>query len=209
MVGNRPWEGPLWHAWWMARCAWDAAADPQAELQRYCASAFPANAAAMTAYYAEQDRAYHLLLDLHDLQPIARHDILDFSDVPRRTLNAKAPEALEGALILAAAARKLAALSSPDAAEAARLDSERAQAAAVAALSAHIGYRTSAWDAILDGLRPLAADYLAKATTALEAYEAWDAAHVPPAYANISAGMLRSMRYHTGKVGKLIEPGAG
>lgn len=208
MVGNRPWEGPPWHAWWMARCAWNPAANPEAELRRFCDSAFPANAAAMTAYYAEQDRAYHLLLDLHDLQPIARHDILDFSDVPRRTLNAKAPEALEGALILAAVARKLDALTATDPAEAARLDRERTQAAAVAALSAHLGHRTSAWDAILDGLRPLAADYLAKATAALETYEAWDAAHVPPAYANISAGMLRSMRYHTARVGKLIEPGA-
>ena len=87
-----------------------------------------------------------------------------------------------------------------------RLDRERTQAAAVTALSSHLANRTCAWDAILDGLRPVAREYLEASVVALEAYETWDAANSVPAYANISAGILRAMRYHTEQIRKLIEP---
>ena len=206
MVGNRPWVGAPWHAWWMARVSWDANADPVEGLHDFCGAAFPDNAPAMVAYYRQQERAYRLLLDLHDLEPVARHDVLDFSDRPRRTLSAKAPEALEAALILASAARSLASLAETNPAAQARLDGERSQAAAVAAMSAHLGNRVAAWDAVLDGLRPLAQSYLGAARDALSRYEAWDAEHNVPAYANISRNMLRAMHYHTGRILQFIDP---
>jgi hypothetical protein len=174
-------------------------------VDQFCAAAFPANAAALAACYQQQERAYRLLLDLHDLEPAARYDVLDFSDRPRRALSAKAPEALEAAFILAAAERSLGRLSEPDAAAHARLERERTQAAAVAAISAHLGNRLAAWDAVLDGLRPLARGYLAAASEGLARYEAWDAEHAVPAYANVSRNMLRAMHYHTGRIARLID----
>ena len=207
MVGNRPWVGPAFHAWWMARCAWGGGGDVREALDLFCEAGFPANAAAMRGYYEQQERAYRLFLDLHDLEGIPRHDVLDFSDRPRRTLNAKAPEALEGALLLAECERRLAALVGGDAAETVRIACERSQAAAVRALSAHLGNRVAAWDAILDGLRTEAERYLAAAREALSRYEAWDEAHVPANYANLSRNMLRAMRYHSENIGRMIATG--
>jgi hypothetical protein len=206
MVGNRPWVGSPWHAWWMARTSWDAGADPATSLRQFCEAAFPSNAAGLVTYYQQQERAYRLLLDLHDLEPIARHDVLDFSDRPRAALSAKAPEALEAALILSTAARSLVSLTENEPAAQSRLGRERSQAAAVTALSAHLGNRVAAWDALLDGLRPLAREYLEAAKIALARYDAWDAEFNVPAYANISHNMLRAMRYHTARLEAQIAP---
>jgi Domain of unknown function (DUF4838) len=204
MVGNRPWVGVPFHAWWLARVSWDAEADPADAVRAFCEGAFPAHAAALQRYYELQERAYRLFLDLHDLEGIARHDVLDFSDRPRRTLNAKAPEALEAAVLFARCERSLAELRSADAGEASRLERERAQASAVSAMAAHLANRVAAWDAALDGLEDEASRHLEAACAALAKFESWDAANVPAAYANISHNMLRAMRYHTERIGKLI-----
>jgi hypothetical protein len=204
MVGNRPWVGPPWHAWWTARVSWDAAANPPEALTAFCEAAFPSNAAAMVACYQQQERAYRMLLDLHNLEESPRHDVLDFSGRPRSALGAKAPDLLEAALLLANCEKQLTALSATTPGESGRLARERDQAAAVSSVATHLANRVAAWDAILDGLSPTAADYLAKAHAALDRFEAWDAAHNTPAYANISRRMLRAMRYHTAEVERLI-----
>ncbi|MEO9254314.1 MAG: DUF4838 domain-containing protein, partial [Tepidiformaceae bacterium] len=153
MVGNRPWVGPPWHAWWMARCLWDSQAVLVEALGEFCEAAFPENAAAMVAYYSGQERAYRQFLDLHNLREMPRHDVLDFSDRPRATLNAKGAELLEGAFRLRNAEKSIFSLAATNQAEADRLARERTQAAAVASIAAHIGNRVAAWDANLDGLR--------------------------------------------------------
>ncbi len=204
MVSNRPWAGTPWNAWWMARCAWDAEADREAALKLFCETAFPATSDQMRALYAEQEHAYRLFLDLHDLEPSLAGDVLDFSDRPRRTLGAKAPELLEAALILRRVASAIQALTSGEAAESGRLGHEQVQAAAVAAIAEHVGQRVAAWDAIQDGLRALAAEHLSKAQSALVQFEAWDAEHTPVAFANISRGMLRGMHHQTRRVARRV-----
>lgn len=208
MVTSRPWVGPPFHAWWMARCSWDAHAIPQQELTGFCAAAFPANHATMAALYMEQERAYRLFLDLHDLAQPERGDVLDFSGPPRSTLSVKAPEALEGAFLLRGVARRLEQLSSPLPAEADRLARELAQARIVAAAAEHLANRAAALDAVLDGLRPLATQYLDASDVALEAAEAWHEEHTPETYANISVGTLRAMRSQNRRVRRIIEPEA-
>lgn len=205
MVGTRPWVGNVWHAWWHARCSWDVNVKAKDELGRFCAATYPENTAAMQRIFGEQERAYRLFLNLHDLEPLRHYDVLDFSDKPRRTLNAKAPEALEGALILAKCERELSALSAQSPAEADRLARECIQAAAVSAMSAHLGNRVAAWDAALDGLPKLALQYLAKAEAALERYEAWDARHGGGSYEMIARRVLAQAHWHTENVRRLIE----
>ena len=203
MVGDRPWVGPPWHAWWFARCAWDPAADPSAELARFCAAAFPGSALEMVRYYRSLEDAYRIFLNLHDLQPIPHHDVLDFSDTPRESLALKAREAVEGADRLASAAASLATISGRTTVEWRRLDRERAQATAVAAASGHLAHRAAAWHASLAGDRRSAATHLARAERDLDALEAWDARWNTPAYSVITAGMRRAMRQHINEVRRL------
>jgi hypothetical protein len=207
MVGNRPWVGPPWHAWWTAQCSWEVEAAPQKALLQFCAAAFPENAEAMIAYYLAQERAYRQFLDLHNIEAIPRHDVLDFSDRPRATLTAKGAELLEGAFLLRNAEKSIAPLSAANPMEADRLERERIQAAAVSLVSAHIGNRIAAWDAILDGLRETAEGYLQRSETALDGFEAWSKEHNRPGYANVSHGMLRAMHYHTHKIATMIRRG--
>ncbi|MGH2633625.1 MAG: DUF4838 domain-containing protein [Tepidiformaceae bacterium] len=206
MVTSRPWVGPPFHAWWMGRCAWDAQANGGEELLRFCTAAFPENHSAMLGLYTEQERAYRLFLDLHDLSESPRGDVLDFSDRPRGTLSAKAPETLEGAFLLRGVVRKLERLDSDDLGEAGRLRRELVQARAVAATASHLANRVAAWDAVLDGLRPLAREYLEQSNAALAELESWHAAHTPAAFANISQGTLRGMHAQNRRMAGLIDP---
>ncbi|HXU25364.1 MAG TPA: DUF4838 domain-containing protein [Tepidiformaceae bacterium] len=209
MVTSRPWVGPPWNAWWMARCALDAHADPAAQLLQFCAAAFPHNRGPMLALYTEQERAYRLFLDLHNLQMSDRGDVLDFSAQPRATLSAKVPEALEGAFLLRGVERKLSALVSDDPAETSRLQREHAQAQIVAHTAQYLANRIAAWDAVLDGLRPLAREYLAKSSAALAQVEAWHERNTPLEFANISRGTLWAMRAQLRRTAPLIDPPAG
>jgi len=206
MVTNRPWVGPPWNAWWMARCAWDARADPAEHLLLFCAAAFPANRGALLALYSEQERAYRLFLDLHNLEQSDRGDVLDFSAQPRATLAAKAPEALEATFLLRGVERKLATLTGDDPPERERLQREHTQAKVVAAIAGHLANRIAAWDAVLDGLRPLASEYLAKSDAALEEIEEWHRENTPAAFANVSFGMLRAMHGQNRRMERLIDP---
>jgi hypothetical protein len=203
MVGDRPWVGPPWHAWWFARCAWDPAADASAELARFCAAAFPGNALEMVRYYRSLEDAYRIFLDLHQLQPIPRHDVLDFSDTPRESLALKAREAVEAADRLASAAAGLATISGRTTVEAGRLDRERAQATAAAAAAGHLAHRAAAWHAALAGDRRSVATHLARAEHDLDTLEAWDARWNAPAYSVITAGMRRGMHHHINEIRRL------
>ncbi len=204
VVGNRPWIGTPWHAWWTARCCWSPQLSAGEEIARFCDAAFPENSAAMQAVLRDLDRAYRLFLSLHNLEAAPHHDVLDFSAEPRRTLSAKAPESLEGALLLQQAASRVAALRATDPVEVDRLTREARQMEGVANIASHLANRVSAWDAALDGLRGQAATYLAAAKSALARYEAWDAANNEPAFAPISTGMLAAAHWHTGEVERLV-----
>jgi len=163
----------------------------------------------MLALYTEQERAYRLFLDLHNLQMSDRGDVLDFSAQPRATLSAKVPEALEGAFLLRGVQRKLSALVSDDPAETSRLQREHAQAQTVTHTAQYLANRIAAWDAVLDGLRPLAREYLAKSSAALAQVEAWHERNTPLEFANISRGTLWAMRAQLRRTARLIDPPAG
>jgi hypothetical protein len=203
MVGDRPWVGPPWHAWWFARCAWRASANLRVELDRFCAAAFPDNAAAMVGYYRAQEDAYRLFLDLHDLRRHLHRDVLDYSDAPRSTLSVKAAEAIKAAAGLGHAGASLASLSASSPAESARLERERAQASAVAAASAHLAQRTAAWDAALAGQVDRALARLAEAERHLDALDSWDSRWNTPAYAVITSGMRRGMGHNAAEVRRI------
>ncbi|MGI8925418.1 MAG: DUF4838 domain-containing protein [Tepidiformaceae bacterium] len=204
VVGDRPWMGPPWHAWWAARCAWDAASSAAAALERFCALAFPGASTAMAAYYGAIERASLLFLDLHDLARVPRHDVLDFSDSPRATLALKATEALQAAGRLAAAEAMLTGLVCDTPAANARLDSERIQARFVTASAGHLASRTAAWDAALAGRRDAASSLLRAAERHLAAILDWDARWNEPGYAVVTRGMRRAIRFHTDSVAALF-----
>lgn len=205
MVGDRPWIGPPWHAWWMARCAWDPAGDPKAALRRFCEAAFPGAAAVMTAYYEAMEPAHLSLLDLHDLRPgPPGADVLDFAGEPRETLTTKANEALgAGAIIDRCRALVESARASSDT-DALRLGHERAQYEFISAVAAHLGNRTAARDSALQGWLDDARFRLRAAEAALEAIEHWDEEWNQPSYAVITVPMRRAMRFHTEQVRQLM-----
>lgn len=204
MVGDRPWIGAPWHAWWFARSGWDPEQDATAALEQYCALAFPGAPADYAAISRRAEAAYGKLLDLHDLEMIPRHDVLDFSAQPRETLRRKAQEALEAAAELDACAYETLRLASTTWETHARPLREAAQATFVAAIAGHLAARTAAWDAALDGDTGRARGLLETARERLAAVEAWDAEWNTPAHAVITAGMRRAMHYHTGRVEALL-----
>ena len=204
MVGDRPWIGAPWHAWWFARCAWDPARDATAALEQYCALAFAGAPAEYAAISRRAEAAYLKLLDLDDLEMIARHDVLDFSAQPRETLRTKAREAVEAAAELDACAYETLRLASTTWETHARPLREAAQATFVAAIAGHLAARTAAWDAALDGEADRARGLLETARERLAAVEAWDAEWNTPAYAVITSGMRRAMHYHIRRVEALL-----
>jgi hypothetical protein len=189
MVGDRPWVGPPWHAWWTAKCLWDAKAEPQTELARFTEAAYGDDGAAMVRYYREADEAYLRILDLRDLEPLPRHDVLDFSDSPRQTLATKASQ-------LRAAVRTFANLATGSE----LTEGERAQAVFVTALTAHLAFRLTAWDHahLLEAESALRA--LAEAESALADTNLWDSQFNTPAYAVISRPMRRAMAWHIAQI---------
>jgi hypothetical protein len=200
MVGNRPWVGPPWHAWWTARCAWNADADADVALEHFCAAAFPGAAGDMAAVYRAEEAAYGQLLDLHDLEGIARHDVLDFSDRPRTTLGLKAREALKAAEMLTGARDSLRAIQGASPVGRERIGRERAQLEVVAAFAGHLAARTAAWDAGLAGDLARSRSFLDRAEEELTAIDVWDREWTKPAYAVIRENMARARRYHTAEL---------
>ncbi len=197
-VTPRPWPGPVWHAWWFARAAWDPEADPALALRSFCESAFGTDAAAFEHVYLAMEDGYRLLLDLGELQQIPRHDILDFSSTPREALAAKAVQ-MEAALDrFHDAARSI------PLAPAGMGLATRDELAIVISYATHLASRVIAWDAALAGNHARARVALADAWTALRATEDWCHRHLTPAYANLAANMLRAARYHTGTIEALV-----
>lgn len=197
-VTPRPWPGPAWHAWWFARAAWDPDVDAAAALNRFCAAAFESDAPAFEQAYLALEEAYRLLLDLGDLQQIARHDILDFSDTPREALATKAVQMEEALAHFHRAARFL------PLAPAGMGMAAREEFAIVTSYATHLATRVIAWDAALGGDSARARGALAGAKLALSATEDWCNRHLTPAYANLAANMLRAARYHTNSIESLI-----
>ena len=191
-VSPRPWLGPLLHAWWMAHCAWDPAAPVDAALSQFCTAAYPAHSHEMADYYRDQDRAYRLILDLHDLAPAAGRDVLDFSTQPPETMHTKVAELAEAAALLGQLHERIRGLNAGD------LSGELQQAELVWRLAEHLAHRMAAWELSLSGGGSAArAGHLAAATALLQWLEEWERSRNQPAYANLSRRLLRAMRSHT------------
>ncbi len=193
MVSPRPWIGPPWHAWWMARCAWDPETTVEAALAHFCAAAYPGHVALMATYYELQERAYRLVLDLHDLHPSVRRDVLDFSTEPSETMRTKVVELVEAALLFDELRRRIRNLNGPS------MATERRQAELVWHVVAHLAHRMAAWQLSVQGSDHSGrAGHLAEASTHQEWLADWDRGSNPPAYANLSRYLLSAMRHYTG-----------
>jgi hypothetical protein len=204
MVSPRPWVGPPLHAWWFALTAREPDATWHDTLDLFTRAAFPQSHHAAGHYYGLQDEAYHRLLDLHDLEPAPRRDVLDYSSEPRATLATKASEALLGAAALAARHQQLLKTSSATPHERARIAREQVQAAIVAALARHLASRTAAWSLALAGRKSDALPHLAAAERALETAEHWYAEQAGPGWSVLAEGQLRAARHHTAEVRGLL-----
>ena len=196
-VTPRPWVGPTWHAWWFARCAWNAAPDVEGELRDFCAAAFEADGPRFERLYRELEAGYRALLDLGGLERIARHDVLDFSDTPRTALTTKAAQLAQAAGVLNQSVADLPVMP-------AGLGREMREDLAVQlAMANHLSERIQAWDAALSG-RAEASDHMELARLHLRALNDWDRTHAGPAYANLSRRMLSAAAWHTERIAKLI-----
>ena len=199
-VTPRPWIGPNWHAWWWARLAWGPV-DASGALRRFCEASFGEDAADFVTMFEELEAGYSLLLDLGELEQIARHDVLDFSDAPRTALAAKAEQMRAAIPHFEAAVRAI-----PFAADGLGMET-RDELAVQVSYAMHLANRVIAWDAALTGHREVSREALANANLALSAVNDWVNAHPAPAYANLSAGMLRAARWHTDRIAELAGEG--
>jgi len=206
MVGDRPWLGVPWHAWWMARCAWDAGAESAPSLELFCARAFPANAEAMVRYYSALEEAQLKMFDLHNMAQVSRRDVLDYSNTPPGALKRKVGELVEAEAAFRSAWE---ALPGPAgmAPERSRLIREAAQAEAMAYSTGHIIHRTIAWEAALDGDFERAEEHLAWAEERLGRLRAWDEQWNSPGFAVIASRMRGSMAAYSRQVRRLIDEG--
>jgi hypothetical protein len=198
-VTPRPWYGPVWHAWWFGRCAWQGgAANSEDELSRFCAASFERDAPVFAAAFAGLEEAHRPFLDTGGLERMPRHDVLDFSDSPRGALRHKA-EQMHHALQLANGAVTGLPLMPAGLGAFCRED----LAVQLAAFN-HLAERVIAWDAALDGRKADTDAHLSLARVHLSALEDWDRTHSPAAYANLGPSMLRAARWHTEQVAGLI-----
>ncbi|MEO6397585.1 MAG: DUF4838 domain-containing protein [Tepidiformaceae bacterium] len=194
MVSPRRWLGPPWHAWWMARCAWDPASKLDQALARFCAAAYPGCSEEMADLFREQEAAYSPLLDLHDLAPAPRRDVLDFSSEPRVSMRQKVAELAEASARFEALFARCASIGAPE--------GERRQAELVWHVAAHIAQRMAAWEASLEPEYATSSmgqrgGHVAQARSHLQWLEAWESSSNSPAFANLSRRMLASMSYFT------------
>ena len=196
-VTPRPWAGPNWHAWWWARCAWGAASATK-ELPRFCEASFGSDSESFVRMFDELEAGYRQLLDLGELEQIARYDVLDFSDSPRDELTVKAGQASSAIAHFEAAARAI-----PFAAEGLGMEM-RDELAIQVSYAVHLANRVMAWDAALAGNVEEGSAALARAELGLSAVNDWVNAHPAPAYANLASGMLRAARWHTGRIRELL-----
>jgi hypothetical protein len=197
-VTPRPWVGPMWHAWWFARCAWNARASADVELPGFCAAAFGESGPQIERLYRSLDSGYRKLLDLGAMERIPRHDVLDFSDTPREALTVKAHQLSEAAAEMNGAVADLAIVP-------AGLGPEFRQDLAVQlAFINHLDERINAWEAALAGRSAEASARLERARFHLRALRDWDAVHAGPAYANLSRRMLQGAGYYTERIGRLL-----
>jgi hypothetical protein len=206
VVGPRPWLGAPWHAWWMARCAWDPAVPVDDAVARFWAAVDPAHGEELRTYARQAETAYRRFLDLHDLQGARGRDVLDFSDTPRETMRLKAAEAVDAARELADAVE---ALPEP-AGDAEAFNREALQGYFVALIAEHLSYRLAGWAAALDGDTDSARTRTASARTALARIKEFEELFFDgsvggsPAYANLGPRMWRGMELLTEAVERLL-----
>jgi hypothetical protein len=204
MVGDRPWVGPPWHAWWTARCFWEPRVDLHDSLAMFCGAAFGDAAPGMVQYYREAEEAYRRILDLHDLEPKPRHDVLDYSDSPPIAVRLKVEDLSQALMAMGTTPSKL-----PDTPDTV---SERIQREFVVSLVDHLTARMAA---LMFASRPDSEGYgrdsvqaeneLQQAERMLADISAWDARHNTPAYAVISRPMRRAMAWHINEIRRLAQ----
>jgi hypothetical protein len=199
MVGDRPWVGPPWHAWWTAKCLWDADANPQKELPAFCDGAFGDVGPAMVQYYRAVEEGYRRVLDLRELEPKPRHDVLDFSDSPTEAAWAKARDLAAALTLFGEVGQSLP--SEPE------TEAERAQAEFVFNVVDHLTSLMTALTSPYESTRDYRRLELEQSERALADINAWDAQHSTPAYAVISRPMRRAMAWHINQIRALAERG--
>jgi hypothetical protein len=204
MVSPRPWVGPPLHAWWFARAAWETRGTWMDAVEAFTRAAFPQSNNAARHYYGLQDEAYRQLLDLHDLAPAPRRDVLDYSAEPVETLATKAREALRGAAGLNARHQQLLKTSSATPHERERIGREQVQAAFVAAMARHLASRAAAWNLAVQGKHADAVPHLGAAERAIETVADWYREHAGPAWSVLAEGQLRAARHHTDEVRRML-----
>ncbi len=197
-VTPRPWIGPNWHTWWWARLAWDPSAEAKDELRRFCEASYGENAAEFARMFEKLEAGYGLVLDLGELEQIARHDVLDYSDTPREALAAKAEQMRAAIPHFGAAVKAI-----PLAADGLGMET-RDELAVQVSYAVHLTNRVIAWDAALRGDGYVARKALKDANLALSAVNDWVNAHPAPGYANLSQGMLQAARWHTDRIEDLL-----
>mgnify|MGYP000116381720 CR=1 FL=1 len=176
----------------MARCAWNPTADVDEALADFCEAAYPGHGPEMAQHYRDQDGAYRLVLDLHDLVPAPRRDVLDFSSEPSETMRTKVGELSGAAALLGGLYERIRGLGADSVA------GELQQAELVWHVVEHLARRMAAWEVSLrDGDPESKAGHAAAAATHLEWLDDWERSANSPAYANLSRAMLGAMRYFT------------
>ena len=204
MVSPRPWVGPPLHAWWFARAAREPGGTWLDAIDLFTRAAYPQSHNAARHYYGLQDEPYRQILDLHDLEPAARRDVLDYSAEPRETLARKSAEALLGAAGLGARHQQLLKTSSATPHERERIAREQVQAELVAAMARHLASRTAAWSLALAGKASDAQPHLAAAERSLESVSGWLGKNAGPEWAILWEGQLRAARHYTSEVRALL-----
>lgn len=202
-VTPRPWQGPLWHVWWFARCAREGGGDVEGAMDAFCEAAFGEAGGSYARAFQELERACRLLLERGALEPRRGHDVLDYGDAPREELRAMARRARQALDHFAAAAQAL-----PLGVGGEALAQTEEFAPAVAA-GMHLAENVVAWDAALDGDREAAASHLALARLHLRALADWYHAHAGPAFGNLGEGMLDAARRRMDEIAALAGLNAG
>lgn len=184
-VSPRPWVGPMWHAWWFARCAREGSGDTTDGLATFCEATFGRFGEGFVEVYRRLDAACRLLLDRGDLEPLADGDVLDYGDTPAAALGEIAERAGRALGEFAAAVRAL-----PIALDGSAREAVDELAPTVAA-GMHLAERVMGWRAALEGRREEALAHLGMAEVHLRALRDWHHAHAGPAWAGIGGWMLR------------------
>lgn len=207
MTGDRPWLAAPLNAGLFARLAWDPERDPARLLDAELAARAPRSPAALRAAYDGLGAAWQAALDLHPAELAARvehtalrdvvaqppADVLDFMAAPRPHSERRLERLRAARDQLARGRAAWAEVSAAAFADAPALAAERAEWEAGALLIELLAARQELYVlAGRDAPRQRLAAAFAAAQAALDALQAWAAAHVP-APARAGHGLLRAI----------------